>query len=230
MSGECYETENDRIRRHLRRDLTARQRLENWWHYHWRHVLAVIAAIGLAAYFGSSWGSAPAEDYSVAWVGKYYLPDETEDALTAALATYGKDVNGDGQVVVRMRQIALDLRAIGERDSTGGQQEYAGLLALDADLNCGQSTIFLLEDPEAFQAYSGALLYLSGMEPAEGAADWENMAMPWQDVLGAVPEGVDGPLWLGCRGCWKEEQRESWESSRRLWARFTAGLAHESSK
>lgn len=223
MGGERYEyeTESDRIKRRLRQELTTRQKLENWWNYHWHHVLIVLAAVGVMAYFGSSWGSALPEDYSVVWVGDHYLPDETEDALAAALAAYGEDVNGDGQVVVSVRQVGLDLRAVAER-GTSGQQEYADLMALNADLNCGQSTVFILEDPEAFQAYSGALLYLDGAEPAEGAMDWENMTVSWQDAFGPLPEGMDSPVWLACRGCWKEEQRESWESSRQLWDRITA--------
>lgn len=221
MSGKPYETEEDRIRAHVRRDLTPRQRLEHWWHYHWYFVLLVLAAAGLGIYFASAWGSAVPEDYSVAWVGPCYLDEEVQTALTAALAAYGEDVNGDGQVVVRIRQLALDLRSIAQR-GTNGQQEYADLLALDADLNCGQSTLFLLADPEAFQAYSGALLYLDGTEPRAGAADWENMAASWEDAVGPLPEGIRGPVWLGCRGCWKDEQREGWENSRRLWERITA--------
>lgn len=217
-----YETEQDRIREHVRRDLTPRQRVAYWWQYHWYFVLAGLAAGLLAVYFASSWGSAAQEDYSVAWVGSYYLDEGTRQALEKALAAYGEDVNGDGQVVVRVHQIALDLRAIAQRGSTSGQQEYADLLALDADLNCGQSTLFLLEDPEAFQSYSGALLYLDGTEPREGAADWENMALSWEDKVAPQPEGVKAPLWLACRGCWKDEQRESWESARQLWTRLTA--------
>ncbi len=149
------------------------------------------------------------------------MPDETEAALATALAAYGEDVNGDGQVVVSIRQVGLDMRAVAER-GTSGQQEYADLMALNADLNCGQSTVFILEDPEAFQTYSGALLYLDGAEPAEGAMDWENMTVSWQDVFGQLPEGIDSPVWLACRGCWKEEQRESWESSWQLWDRVVA--------
>ena len=219
MSGKPYKTEEDRIREHVRRDLTPRQRLAHWWQYHWYFVLLAAAVIGLGAYFASSWGSAVPSDYSVAWVGPRYLDEETEAALCAALAEHGEDLNGDGQVVVRLRQTALDLRAIAQR-GTDGQQEYADLLALDADLNCGQSTLFLLTDPEAFQAYAGALLYLDGTEPAQDAADWQNMAVPWEDVLGPRPEGVRDPVWLACRGCWKEEQRESWEASRRLWEKI----------
>lgn len=223
MGGERYEyeTENDRIKEHLRHDLSRRQRLENWWSYHWHHVLIALAILGVSAYFASSWGSAVPEDYSVIWVGGQYLPDETEKALSAALAAYGEDVNGDGQVVVRIRQVGLDMRSVLDR-GTSGQQEYADLMALNADLNCGQSTIFLLEDPEAFQAYCGALLYVDGTQPEEGALDWENMTVPWQGTMGPLREGTQAPIWLGCRGCWKADQRESWESARQLWNRIVA--------
>lgn len=221
MDGKPYETEKDRIKRRLRQELTPRQKVENWWRYHWYFVLIGMAAVGLAIYFSSSWATAQPEDYSVIWLGSNYLSDEAELALSNALSAYGEDMNGDGQVVVRIRQIALDMRAVGER-GTSGQQEYADLMALDADLNCGQSTIFILEDPEAFQAYSGALLYLDGSEPTGGAMDWENMAVSWQDAVGTIPEGMDGPVWLACRGCWKEDQRESWENSRQFWNRIIA--------
>ena len=221
MDSRPYETEQDRIREHVRRDLTPRQRLEHWWYYHWYFVLIAAAAVGLGLYFASSWGSAVPEDCSVAWVGAYYLDEGTQQALEKAFIPYAEDVNGDGQVVVRIHQFALDLRLVAQR-GTSGQQEYADLLALDADLNCGQSTIFLLEDPEAFQAYSGALLYLDGTEPPMDGSDWENMVVSWQDTVGPLPEGAQSPLWLGCRGCWKAGQREGWESSRRLWEHLTA--------
>lgn len=222
MVDNTYETEADRIKRRLQQELTGRQRLENWWYYHWRHVLIALAAVAAAAYLGSNLASAVPEDYSVAWVGTHDLDDETRSALENTLSAYGEDVNGDGQVVVRIHQITLDLRAIGER-GVSGQQEQGELMALEADLSCGQSAIFILEDPEAFQAYCGALLYLDGEEPAEGAADWENMTVTWQDVLGPLPAGLDISVWLGCRGCWIEAQRESWDTSRQLWERMCTG-------
>lgn len=96
------------------------------------------------------------------------------------------------------------------------QQEYADRMALNADLNCGQSVLFLLEDPQAFQNFCGALLYLDGSEPSADAANWENMVLEWSQVFGTMPEGMEKPLYLGCRGCWKEEQREAWRTSREL--------------
>lgn len=123
MDSKPYKTEEDRIREHVRRDLTPRQRAAHWWHYHWYFVLIGAAAVALGLYFASSWGSAVPEDYSVAWVGPYFLDSGTETALSDALSAYAEDVNGDGRVAVRVHQVALDLRQIAERGSTSGQQE-----------------------------------------------------------------------------------------------------------
>lgn len=211
-----YETETDRIRQHIRTELSMGQRLRNWWNYHWHLVAIGAAALALVVYLGSDFAVAKPEDYSVAWVGREYLSDETAEAFETALAAFGEDRNGDGKVLVRLHQIPLDLGEIARQGSTFGQQEHANILALNADLNSCQSVLFLLEDPQAFQAFSGALLYLDGSEPQPEATDWENMVLEWTQIFDFLPEGIEGSLYLGCRGCWKEEQWEDWNASRQL--------------
>ena len=168
-------------------------------------------------YLGSDLAVAEQADYSVAWVGREYLSDETAEACETALSAFGEDRNGDGKVLVRLHQIPLDLGKIARRGSTSGQQEHANILALNADLNSCQSVLFLLEGPQAFQAFSGALLCLDGSEPLPESDDWENMVVEWAQIFGSAPEGLEEPLYLGCRGCWKDKQREDWNASRLLW-------------
>ena len=55
---------------------------------------------------------------------------------------------------------------------------------LNSDFYTRQSGIFLLDDPENFQANHGALTYLDGSLPPEGAMDWENMTIPWAGWTG----------------------------------------------
>ena len=120
-----YETEADRIRQHIRTELTMGQRLRNWWNYHW-HLLAIGAAVlAVVVYMGLDLAIGSWEDYSVAWVGREYLPDEAAEAFETALAAFGEDRNGDDKVVVRLHQIPLDLGEIARRGSTSGQQEHA---------------------------------------------------------------------------------------------------------
>ncbi len=151
----------------------------------------------------------PHPDYTIGWVGTYPLSPEQEAAVAEGLAPFGEDQNGDGIICITVRQYLLDLEAMHRRGMTNGEQEYASLLALEADLATGQSGLFLTVQPAAFQQYSGALLYRDGSEPAEGAEDWQNMVIP-------CGEG----LYLGCRGCWVEGQQPGLDAARSLWGRF----------
>jgi hypothetical protein len=212
-----YETEEERIRRHIRTELSRKDRFKNWWYYH-RHIVLICAAVLLlAGYLCSEYAVAEEEDYSVAWVGRQYLSEEAAAFLENALAAYGTDLNGDGETIVRIRQFALDIQSILSSGAAAGQQEYGDLLALNSDLSCGQSILFLLEDPEAFQDFCGALLYLDGSEPEQGASDWENMVMKWSDILPVSSLMPETEIYLACRGCWMDEQQETWNHSRALW-------------
>lgn len=211
-----YETETDRVRKRLRETLTPRQKLANWWDYHWRHVLIVCFALPLASYFVmQSLSTAPA-DYSVAWVGKQELENETAERISEALTRYGTDLNGDGVVHVELHQIPIDLGGVIARGGAEGQKEYGNLMALEADLNAFQSGIFLTDDPSSLQKYTGALLYLDGTEPPEGAEDWENMTLSWE-ALGLPETGANRKLYLSCRGCWSEKQEESFRKNWDFW-------------
>ncbi len=202
-----YETEAQRVRKRLKRDLSGRERLRNWWDYHKLHVLLGAALAILAAILLLQDPGRPAADYTVCWVSPRPLGDQASAELSKRLASYGRDLNGDRTVPVEVRQLLLDLDAVLTR-GTQGQREYGELLALDADLEAGQSGIFLTDDA-SLQAYTGALLYLDGTVPEPGAPDWENMVISWtrEDA---------GAIYVGPRGCWKESWEETWESYRDL--------------
>lgn len=205
----AYLSEAERVKKHVRETLTAQERLLHWWHYHWIYAAVSAAALLLGVYFAAQALSNPHPDYTIGWVGTYPLSQEQEAAVAEGLAPFGEDQNGDGKICIIVRQYLLDLEAMHRRGMTNGEQEYASLLALEADLTTGQSGLFLTVQPAAFQQYSGALLYRDGSEPAEGAEDWENMVIP-------CGEG----LYLGCRGCWVEGQQPGLDAARSLWCRF----------
>lgn len=209
-----YETEAQRVRKRLKQDLSGRERLRNWWDYHKLHVLLGAALAVLAAILLLQDPGGPAADYTVCWVSPRPLEEEASAELSKRLASYGRDLNGDGTVRVEVRQLLLDLDAVLTR-GTQGQREYGELLALDADLEAGQSGIFLTDDAASLQAYTGALLYLDGTVPEPGAPDWENMVISWtrEDA---------GAIYAGLRGCWKESWEETWGSYRDLWAAMLA--------
>ena len=219
-----YETENDRIRKRLKETLTPREKLANWWFYHKFHVLIGALALLLVFYFLlQSRGTLPA-DYTVGWVGARDLDSAAAEQIAQALAQYGEDLNGDGQVWVEIHQMPMDLAAVLERGGAGNDEERANILVLEADMSVCQSVIVLTNDPEAFWNYSGALLYLDGTEPEPEAEDWENMVVAWSQCSGLGEQPVEGALYLGCRGCWQESQRENWEQSRKLWENLLAAM------
>ncbi len=205
----AYLSEAERVKKHVRETLTAQERLLHWWHYHWIYAAVSAAALLLGVYFAAQALSNPHPDYTIGWVGTYPLSPEQEAAVAEGLAPFGEDQNGDGKICIIVRQYLLDLEAMHRRGMTNGEQEYASLLALEADLTTGQSGLFLTVQPAAFQQYSGALLYRDGSEPAEGAEDWENMVIP-----------CGKGLYLGCRGCWVEGQQPGLDAARSLWGRF----------
>lgn len=211
-----YVTEEQRVRQRLKETLTPREKLANWLYYHKVHMaFAALALFGVLYFTAQDWGRAE-PDYTVCWVSGQRLDEDTAEALSRRLAAYGEDRNGDGQVQVDIHPIHLDLGLVLDRGGgTEGQQEYGELLALQADLEVGQSGIFLTDDPAALQACTGALLYLDGSEPEEGASDWENMVISWEQ------EGL-GTVYAGLRGCWKEGWAETWRDYRALWEKLRA--------
>ena len=138
--------------------LTAKERRENWWHYHKWHViigtllLLALCDIGLHVLgFGRE-----TPDYQFAYVGSRMLPDDAVSAFEEAVAALGTDCNGDGRVLVRLNQypvvvISDNTDMASSADADAAMYAYAASVRLMADLQSGESAFFLLKDPERFQ-------------------------------------------------------------------------------
>ena len=212
-----YVTETERVRRQLRETLTPRQKLANWWDYHKKHVLIAAAALAIVIYLAAQALRTPPPDYTVAWVCKTELDGRGAEDVADRFARLGEDLNGDGKVRVELHQMVLDLAALAARGgSPDGQREQGELMALEADLNICQSVIFLTDDPASLQACTGALIHLDGSQPAPDATDWQNLSLPWADCPALGDSPIEGALYLTCRGCWRDDQREAWSQSREL--------------
>ncbi len=74
--------------------------------------------------------------------------------------------------------------------------EMAGQVQLSADLELGETTIFILSDPQSFQIASGALCSPDGTMPEDGAdAAWETLVYDIADCTffsDTVLEALDG--------------------------------------
>ena len=90
-------------------ELTPAEKRNNWWHYHKWHLLigVVLAGICVNVVWHALGIGQVKPDYQFAYVGTDALPEDTAAALEAGLAAFGADENGDGQVVVSLRQYSL---------------------------------------------------------------------------------------------------------------------------
>ena len=236
-SQETYEN-NEPVRTY-----TKAEKAGNWWHYHKWQAVVVIILLVVAAFIIKDTFFRAKPDYQVAYVGLQNLPEDTGTALTEALESFCDDRNGDGQVLVQLNQYAVELESGAE--TTDAYSQMAGITRLSADLSSSDgSYIFLLENPETFQEYTGALRYLDGTIPEDGesAKDWENMVYRWTDCpvltgldLGTCSTYVDDagnelpnqelmtPVYVAFRGNWNEEIPEAYTADEAIWNTLTAG-------
>lgn len=207
--------------REMPENMTARQRRDNWWRYHWLQVLiGVLAAITLA---GVLWERATRERYdcSVALVTRYAATPAEIASIQGALERVCPDFDGDGEVHVAINAIQIDYTST-DLDDAAIQTMTTNVDKLNSDFYTRQSGVFLLDDPENFQKAHEALAWLDGATPPEGTLDWEKMTIPWKDWEGASRvelEHCDGDqLWFARRAAFDKADEAAFMGSNALWA------------
>ena len=87
-------------------ELTAQEKRKNWWYYNKWYVVAAAVLVLIAVDLVWNWmgRGEPSPDYQVAYVSSQPMPGDTAAAIEAGLAALGEDLNGDGQVLVQLRQ------------------------------------------------------------------------------------------------------------------------------
>nr|WP_325221493.1 hypothetical protein [uncultured Oscillibacter sp.] len=124
-------------------ELTKKQRRQNWWHYHKWHVLIGVAVVLIGADWGWNILTRVTPDYQIAYVGSVPLSEGDGASWETQLAAFGTDCNGDGKVVVQLKQYLASYE--------DAMYNAAANVRLLADLDGRESYFFLLEDPEDFQ-------------------------------------------------------------------------------
>lgn len=235
MASEYLKQKYKDVRPDEKRELTPAEKRKNWWYYHKWHVCAVLV---LAAIVGSIvWNalSRVEPDCQIAYVGSVPLPEDTAAALEAAFAAMTEDLNGDGRVLVHMRQYV-----------SGASSDPTTMMATEvqlmADVTEQESFLFLLEDPDAFQAKYHTLCRLDGSLPDEGDLSAADAVLAWSacpvlaalelgdydyDLFGGTIAGhsrdlVSG-LYIGRRGFWREEDPSLQAGYAALWEKVTEG-------
>lgn len=237
MASEYLKKKYKDVKPEAKRELTPQERRKNWWHYHKWHVviaavLVLIAADLVWSYLGRG---EPKPDYQIAYVGTGNLPDDTVSAVEAGFASLGEDLNGDGQVVVRLQQYVSNA----EGDPTA---VAATRVQLMADVMEQESFFFLLEDPEGFQKSYHTLSHLDGTLPEDNDYSVTNCVLAWEqcpvlarlelgnysyDLLGGTASGSSqelmSRLFIGRRGFWTEDEADYQDGYISLWTKIMEG-------
>ena len=204
--------------------LTPAQRRANWWHYHWYYVaLLLCAALAAGAYL---WHLAAdvEPDYTVTVVSRLSPEEALLDAVEEKLTALAADENGDGQTVVEVKGIWLDL-SVGPQNGDLYRLMESSQEALNIDFYLCESAIFLVDDPAGLERAFGCFRLLDGADPAVGdAVRVQDFALPAEDTalqgLPAAPEG--GSWYLARRITEGAEGKPALVRGDRLWARLTA--------
>ena len=209
------------------RELTAREKRKNWWHYHkWWFAAGAVLVWILGSMLWNVLGIGKVKpDYVFAYVGQASLPEDLVSALEAGLAELGEDVNGDGTVRVELRQYVMAQSSDAE---TAYYYRYAADTRLLADVTAGESYFFLTPDPKGLQRAYELFANADGSPPSEGDHTVEDKVFAWTACPTLTGLDLDqsalSGLYLG-RRCFYGEAAEGREADDALWHTLVKGAA-----
>lgn len=204
--------------------LTGKEKLLNWLHYHWLFLIAaaVLLWIGGSMLCNALGIGQTKPDYIVAYIGRDSLPEGSTAALEDALSAIGEDVNGDGKVVVELRQYATDRSGEAE---TALYYNSAANTQLLADITAGESYFFLVEDPQSVQRSYQIFANPDGTPPADGDYEAADKVFRLDELTAfAAPEGLSG-LYLGRRCFYDEKLAAEQAANAAFWDVLTKGAS-----
>lgn len=129
-------------------------KLKNFWWYHKVHVLIGLVAAAILIYCVAP-SREPKPDYHIGLVSDLPCTEEYLAEAEMRLSAAAEDINGDGQILVRLHPFTVDFDSA---DPNAGYNNYEKVAALDADLSGKVSGLYLLEDPAAFQNATHGLM------------------------------------------------------------------------
>lgn len=158
---------------------------KNWWHYHKTYILVGALAVLMVFSFIYSIVTKATPDYTVAFMTSYIWPTDALEDMETYLEEYGEDVNGDGQVIVKVNNYVLGNASSKDADPN---QLQASVVQFTADVTELESIIFIYDtgsfDYIKQSGIEGFFLYRDGSEMAETATDFENTQFAWNEISG----------------------------------------------
>lgn len=225
------------------RQYTKKEKLANWFYYYkWWLLVTLILLYIVGSILWNKLGIGKAEpDYRLAYVSSAFLPEQCREALEKEFARLGEDINGDGRVIVEVRQYVMTET---QADPENLAYRYAAEITLTADISDGESYFFLLEDPEAFQLTYQVLAHLDGSIPDDKDFTAKDKTLRWGDcpvlsdldlgdfeevsmnrtITGSYQERLSS-LYFGRRFFEDGTSVKNKEAQERLWRILTEGVS-----
>lgn len=145
-----------------------KEKAVNWWHYHWKGLVALLLLLAVIVYVAADLLSTPKADYVIGIIGAKELDETFVEQLTQQLAAVCGDRNGDGKAVVQLLPFALE-----PDDGGGDAAESAARLSVLLDQ--GKVSLFFVDagclaglDDFGLSAADGGITPLSDMPALRG--------------------------------------------------------------
>lgn len=205
------------------------KKITNWLYYHWwLPVLIGVLVMMLGSMIRTrveTWRLRC--DYCISYVGSEVLSEACVDSLKQEIAALGADVDGSGDVTVRIKQYIVSDTGVTGTDVAYGR---AAEIALLTDISEGESYFFLVQYPEEFQQDFQLMAHLDGSPSADDDFSVWDKVYRWADCpvlirlnLGAENQTLLENLYLGRRCFLDPDVKTNSPENANLWEVLTAG-------
>lgn len=204
--------------------MTRGEKFKNWLHYNWYWLVigAVLLSIGASILWNALGIGRVKPDYVFAYIGHEAISDDEADAFREAVASLGRDVNGDGKVVVELKQYTQSRTEDIEMMLYYG---YAADTQLIADITKGDSYFFLVEEPDEVQRSFQIFADADGNAPDEYDHSTEDKVFLLKTCsrLSSLltDDSAIQKLWIGRR--YYLNEKGGHEADAELWKLITEG-------
>lgn len=193
-------------------------KLENfWYHYKW-HTIAAVAAVIVLTILIADMVTKTKPDYSIVFATQNYVSSAATDKLKSELEAYGRDINGDGKVVVQFDTIVFSLSDY--QVNTANQMKFAAhlsakdMLIFIVDKETYQNAI-AIHEKDGYKFFSPIGVEVEGLEDGGRYWNWKGSELRKLQEMVGLPED----LYFGVRdisGSTDKKSKEVYEQSMEL--------------
>lgn len=122
--------------------------VNDFWYYHKYQIMIGIGILILGMYYIAEILGKKQPDYELALVCGQTVSDEFRASLEAGFLPYLSDVNGDGEVIVRVNSYYYGAES-GFQEEKDADRLMGGAVQLAADLKLGISRVYITDDAGA---------------------------------------------------------------------------------